>query len=100
MDDILKITFITDAPADILTDQAVVVQWGQFRHSLDLNGDYQKVQCKSIVGGTIDDVVIDTFIGATEIKDAEVASTGLDAIQTDEKLAGDEDDAYFNSGDE
>lgn len=63
MPDVLSIHFATDAPAEALASGSEVVQWAQFRLTSDVNGEYQKVACRSIVDFDISGVTIDTYFG-------------------------------------
>jgi hypothetical protein len=67
---------------------------------MDTEGYFQKVQCKSIAGGSIDDVAIDTFIGADELTDdlvtADFNDNGADkdSLFSAEKLDSTMGEAY------
>jgi hypothetical protein len=67
---------------------------------MDTEGYFQKVQCKSIAGGSIDDVAIDTFIGEDELTDdlvtADFNDNGADkdSLFSAEKLDSTMGEAY------
>jgi len=67
---------------------------------MDTEGYFQKVQCKSIAGGSIDDVAIDTFIGTDGLTDDEVLTNfndgaTKDSLFSDEKLDSTTGGAYM-----
>lgn len=100
MPDVLSIHFATDAPVDALVDGSEVVQWAQFRLTSDVNGEYQKVACRSIVGGDFSGVTIDTYFGYSGFLENDVAGQTLDAVQADEKVPSSMAEAYTYAADE
>jgi hypothetical protein len=92
--DVLDIALATDAPAELFPQGAALVLWAQFRLSSDAYGDYTKVSCNIEVDGAAGSEVIDTYYGPTEFKDADVESTKLADIQTDEFVDASYSDAY------
>lgn len=67
--------FMTDVPAEVLTDGAVVYQWAQYIRAMDFGGEKESVACKSVVKGTTSDVEVLTYRGASSLADADVTGS-------------------------
>lgn len=94
--DKLRVKFILDAPAAVTAAGTTVVQWAQFRLTADLNGDYQGIQCKTVVG-TSTESEVESFLGQTSLKDNDVMSTAPTAIATADKQTSTDSSAYVAS---
>lgn len=95
--DVLEIRMTTDAPAEIIADGSFIVQWAQFRLTTDKYGEYNKVACTTKVGGTYDDVSINTYFGQAEFRDADVDGSAMADANVNELIPAGYGDIYEKS---
>ena len=95
--DTLQMNFMTDVPAEVLTDGAVVYQWAQYIRAMDFGGEKESVACKSVVKGSVSDVEILTYRGSNSLSDADVSGNNYSQQNSGDKVTG---SGYVKSTDE